>query len=203
MTHTSSYLKQLQQIASTLPEGDIENMVEGLLQIRKQGGRLFFVGVGGSAANASHAVNDFRKICGMEAYTPTDNVSELSARVNDEGWETCFSEFLRGCRLSDKDGMFVLSVGGGNLEKKISTNIVAALHYAKEMKAKIFGIVGRDGGTTKKMADVCVVVPTVDASLVTFHAESFQSILCHLIASHPKLKQTSTKWESLQNENIY
>ena len=199
MSFTQSYLNQVAEIAQKLDGNLIERMVEELVRLRSVGGRLFFIGVGGSASNASHCVNDFRKICGMECYTPTDNISELSARINDEGWESCFAEFLRGSRLNQKDGLFVLSVGGGNEEKNVSVNIVSALRYAKEIGAKIFGVVGRDGGFTKKIADVCIVVPTIDLSLVTFHAESFQSVVCHLIAAHPKMKQSPTKWESLQS----
>ena len=197
MSFTQNYLKQVGEIAGSLEQGPIEAIVEGLVKVREQNGRLFFIGVGGSASNASHCVNDFRKICGMECYTPTDNISELSARINDEGWESSFSEFLRGSRLTEKDGVFVLSVGGGSVEKNVSLNIVTALRYAKEMKAKIFGVVGRDGGFTKKVADACVVIPTVDSSLITFHSESFQSVVCHLIAAHPKMKKTPTKWESV------
>lgn len=198
MSYIPDYLRQVQTIASQLEATPIERLMEGLQGVRKHGGRVFFLGVGGSAANASHAVNDFRKICGMECYAPTDNVSELSARINDEGWESCFAEFLRGSRLDAKDAVFVLSVGGGNEEKKVSLNIVSALRYAKEIGSKIFGIVGRDGGFTKKVADVCVVIPTVDPDLTTFHTESFQSVLLHLLASHPQLKQQQTKWESIQ-----
>ena len=203
MLFIKSYLEQVCQISSQIDAGTVNQVVEILNGVRAGGGRLFFVGVGGSASNASHAVNDFRKICGLECYTPTDNVSELSARINDEGWETSFSEWLRTSRLTSKDGVFILSVGGGSPEKRVSLNIVAALKYAKEMGAKIVGVVGRDGGFTKKMADACVVVPTVDNNLVTFHAESFQSVICHLIAAHPKMKKIPTKWEQIQNENIY
>lgn len=197
MAFTQSYLNQVSIITQKLDSNSIEEMIEGLVELRKEGGRLFFIGIGGSASNASHCVNDFRKICGIECYTPTDNVSEFSARINDEGWEGSFANFLRGSMLNQKDGVFVLSVGGGNIEKNISLNIVAALHYAREVKAKIFGVVGRDGGFTKKVADRCVVVPTVDPSLVTFHVESFQSVICHLIAAHPKMKNNQTKWESV------
>lgn len=197
MSFAQSYLKEVEKISAQIDSETIEKMVDGLEEVRAKEGRLFFLGVGGSASNASHAVNDFRKICGLECYTPTDNVSELSARINDEGWESCFAEFLRGSRLDQKDAVFILSVGGGDSEKKVSLNIVAALRYAKEVKAKIFGIVGREGGYTKKVADICLVVPTVDPNLVTFYTESFQSVLCHLIAAHPKLKRIPTKWESL------
>ena len=203
MSFIETYLKQVERIAQKLDLEVIAKIVDSLVAIREQTGRIFFVGVGGSASNASHAVNDFRKICGLECYAPTDNVSELSARINDEGWESCFAEFLRGSRLNAKDAVFVLSVGGGNPEKKVSMNIVAALRYAKEVGSKIFGIVGRDGGFTKKVADACIMIPTIEPSMVTFHAESFQSVICHLIASHPKMKKVPTKWESIQDENIY
>lgn len=197
MSFTQTYLSQVLSIAKQLDVAALEEIVESLVTVRRRGGRLFFIGVGGSAANASHAVNDFRKICGLECYTPTDNVSELSARINDEGWESCFAEFLRGSRLNKNDAVFALSVGGGNLEKKVSLNIVAALRFAQEIGAAIFGIVGRDGGYTKQVATACVVVPTVDPALVTFHAEAFQSVLLHLIAAHPALKKNPTKWESV------
>ncbi|MDO8526156.1 MAG: SIS domain-containing protein [Deltaproteobacteria bacterium] len=200
MTFTQTYLKQVEQIVQQIDSTTVENMVNCLSEVGKNGGRLFFIGVGGSASNASHAVNDFRKICELECYTPTDNVSELSARINDEGWESSFSEWLRGSRLNSKDGVFILSVGGGNPEKGVSLNIVSALRFAKEVGAKITGIVGRDGGYTKKMADICFIVPTVDPSLVTFHAESFQSVILHLIAAHPKMKKIPTKWESVEKE---
>lgn len=198
MSFSQSYLKQVEQIARHIDPEVIEKMVANLWRVRENGGRFFFIGVGGSASQASHAVNDFRKICGMECYAPTDNVSELTARINDEGWESCFVEFLRGSRLNNKDAVFVLSVGGGNEEKKVSLNIVTALRYAKEIGTKIFGVVGREDGYTVKVADVCIVIPTVDSSLVTFHAESFQSIVCHLVAAHPKLKIVPTRWEALQ-----
>ena len=163
---------------------------------REKGGRLFILGVGGSAGNATHAVNDFRKIVAIEAYTPTDNVSELTARINDDGWESCFANWLRGCHLSQNDAVLIFSVGGGNKEKNVSVNLINALQYAKEVQAKIFGIVGRDGGYTKIVADVCVVVPTVNSGTVTPHAEAFQSVLWHLVVSHPSLKVHEMKWES-------
>ena len=202
MSFTQFFLKQVEQITRQIDPASVERLVDCLVEIRQSGGRLFMIGVGGSASNASHCVNDFRKICSLECYTPTDNVSELSARINDEGWESSFAAWLQGSRLNEKDGVFVLSVGGGNPEKNVSLNIVAALRYAKEMHAKIFGIVGRDGGFTKEVADACVVVPTIDPSLVTFHAESFQSVIGHLIVAHPKMKTAPTKWELIQNENI-
>ncbi|MDP2972804.1 MAG: SIS domain-containing protein [Deltaproteobacteria bacterium] len=176
----------------------IQRMVDYLIDIRRENGRLFFLGVGGGAANASHAVNDFRKICGMEAYTPTDNVSELTARTNDSGWESVFVDWLRGSKLNSRDAIFVLSVGGGNSEKNVSVNLIRALDYAKGVGAKIFGIVGRDGGFTAKMADACVIIPTVNPETITPHTESFQSVLLHLIVSHPSLKVSEMKWESVR-----
>lgn len=193
-----TYLQQVVGISNQIDPQIVEQIVDVLSIIRTKKGRLFFIGVGGSAANASHAVNDFRKICDMECYTPTDNVSELSARVNDEGWESSFSEWLRVSRLAKEDGIFILSVGGGSPEKGVSLNIVAALRFAKEVGAKILGVVGRDGGYTAKIADACVVVPTMDPSLVTFHSESFQSVILHLIAAHPKMKKIATKWETVE-----
>jgi D-sedoheptulose 7-phosphate isomerase len=164
--------------------------------VRAGGGRLFILGVGGSAANASHAVNDFRKIVGLETYAPTDNVSELTARTNDEGWGTIFESWLRTSRLNSKDGILVFSVGGGNVEQQVSPNLVAALQYAKSVGASILGIVGRDGGYTAKVADACVIVPTVNSAHVTPHSEAFQAVIWHLLVSHPSLKAAPTKWES-------
>jgi D-sedoheptulose 7-phosphate isomerase len=169
-----------------------------LVGLRERGGRLFFLGVGGSAANCSHAVNDFRKIAGIEAYTPTDNVSELTARTNDEGWASVFVEWLKGSRLKAKDMLFVLSVGGGNLEKNVSPNLVTALQYAKEVGAQIVGVVGRDGGYTAQVADVCIIVPTVNPENVTPHTEALQSVIGHLLVSHPSVKVAQTKWESVR-----
>jgi D-sedoheptulose 7-phosphate isomerase len=174
----------------------IDKMVELLVALRAQGGRLFFLGVGGSAANCSHAVNDFRKIAQIETYAPTDNVSELTARTNDEGWETVFVNWLRVSKLSARDMVFVFSVGGGDLERNISPNLVRALQYAKEVGAKVCGIVGRNGGYTAKAADACVIVPTVRPETVTPHAEAFQGVIWHLLVSHPALKAVETKWES-------
>lgn len=191
------YFSEAAQIARQLDLNTVERVVELLLRAREQGGRLFLLGVGGSAANAGHAVNDFRKICGIEAYAPTDNVAELTARINDEGWDTTFAEWLRGSRLGPADVVFVLSVGGGNLEKKISTNIVEAVRLAKAVGATVVGIVGRDGGYTAQVGDAVVVIPTLSADLVTPHTESFQAVVWHGIVSHPRLKMTSTKWESL------
>ena len=165
--------------------------------MRESGGRLFFIGVGGSAANCSHAVNDFRKIAGFEAYTPVDNVSELTARTNDEGWDGVFAEWLKGSRLRDTDAVFVMSVGGGNLEAGVSGNVVRALEYAKQIGARVVGIVGRDGGYTARVADACVIVPTVNAQTVTPHTEAFQAVIWHLLVSHPALKARQTKWEAM------
>jgi D-sedoheptulose 7-phosphate isomerase len=198
MNYIKHYLDEVKKVVDSINQNDIQRIVESLVDLRGGGGRVFFLGVGGGAANASHTVNDFRKICGIEAYTPTDNVSELTARTNDSGWESIFIEWLKGSKLSSKDAVFVLSVGGGNLEKNISVNLVLALDYAKEVRAKIFGIVGRDGGYTAKMADACVIIPTVNPETTTPHTESFQSVILHLIASHPLLKISEMKWESVK-----
>jgi D-sedoheptulose 7-phosphate isomerase len=173
-------------------------MIRLLIKVREDAGRLFILGVGGGAGNAAHAVNDFRKICGIESYTPTDNVSELTARVNDDGWDTSFVNWLKGSRLRKNDGVFVFSVGGGNSEKNISMNLVKALEYAKEVNAKVFGIVGRDGGYTAKVADACVIIPTVNPETVTPHTESFQAVVWHLLVSHPDMKISEMKWESVK-----
>lgn len=196
MNFTQQYICEARQILDELDVDRIEKMIELLADTRAAGGRLIVLGVGGSAANASHAVNDFRKISGIEAYAPTDNVSELTARTNDEGWGGVFSAWLRTSRLCDRDMLLVLSVGGGNLEKNVSPNLVFALRYAKSVGAKIIGIVGRDGGYTARVADVCVRVPVVNASHVTPHSEAFQALVWHLMVSHPALKQAETKWES-------
>ena len=197
MSFTQEFLKEVQAVTQELDAGAIDAVVEQLLAVRERGGRLFILGVGGSAGNASHAVNDFRKICGFEAYAPTDNVSELTARTNDEGWPTIFVEWLRGSRLSAKDGLLVLSVGGGNLEKNVSPNLVAAMQLAKQVGARIIGIIGKDGGYTAKVADACVIVPTVNPNNVTPHSEAFQAAIWHLFVSHPDLKVNQTKWESV------
>jgi D-sedoheptulose 7-phosphate isomerase len=191
---TEQFLKEVQQVTAQLSPEVIERAVEQLAAVRERGGRLFILGVGGSAGNASHAVNDFRKLCGFEAYAPTDNVSELTARTNDEGWATVFGAWLRGSRINAKDGLLVLSVGGGSLEQNVSPNLVLALQVAKEADASIVGIVGRDGGYTAQAADVCVIIPTVNAAHVTPHSEAFQAIVWHLFVSHPRLKQNPTKW---------
>ena len=196
MSFTSDYLSEVSQIVSRLDGASIEKAVQTLADVRRRGGRLFFLGVGGSAANASHAVNDFRKIAGFEAYAPTDNVSELTARVNDEGWESVFVNWLKGSRLTNRDGLVVFSVGGGDLERNISPNIVRALQFAKEIGAATIGVVGRSGGYTAQVADACVIVPTVNAAHVTPHAEAFQAVIWHLFVSHPALKAAATKWES-------
>lgn len=196
--YISRYLKEVEGITQKIETSKIERMVELLVELRDKDGRLFFIGAGGGAGNSNHAVNDFRKIAGIEAYTPTDNVSELTARVNDDGWETVFVNWLKGSRLRANDGVFVFSVGGGSEEKNISANIVQALKYAKQVGAKIFGIVGRDGGYTARVADVCIVVPTISLDTVTAHAESFQAVLWHLIVSHPEVKIVEMKWESVK-----
>ncbi len=198
MDYIKNYFTEVSRIAELIKKDQINKIISELKEIKKNRGRLFFLGIGGGAANASHAVNDFRKICGFEAYTPMDNISELSARVNDEGWESNFVNWLRGSRLCEKDGVFVFSVGGGNKEKNISPNLVEALKYAKEVRAKIFGIVGRDGGYTAKVADVCVIVPPINSETITPHTESFQAVVWHLIVSHPEMKVSEMKWESIK-----
>ena len=196
MDHTTQFIADATEILARVDRQHIDRLVGLLADLRSRGGRLFFLGVGGSAANCSHAVNDFRKIAQIEAYAPTDNVSELTARTNDDGWETVFVNWLRVSRLSRKDMVFVLSVGGGDLEKNISPNLVRALQYAREVGATVCGIVGRSGGYTAQVADACVVVPTVNAATVTPHAEAFQGVIWHLLVSHPALKAAETKWES-------
>src|SRR6266850_2425401 len=196
MTHAVEFLADASKILAQLDPHAIEKLAGLLVTVRSRGGRLFFLGVGGSAANCSHAVNDFRKIAQIEAYAPTDNVSELTARTNDDGWETVFVNWLRVSKLSSRDMIFILSVGGGDLEKNISPNLVRALQYAKEIRATIGGICGRSGGYTAKVADACVIVPTVNADTLTPHAEAFQGVIWHLLVSHPALKASQTKWES-------
>ncbi len=188
------YFAEVGEIARTIDGAAIETMAGELAELRERGGRLFVLGVGGSAANSAHAVNDFRKLCGIETYAPTDNVSELTARTNDEGWETVFSEWLKISRADENDAVLVLSVGGGNAEKNVSMNIVAGLKLAKERGLRIFGIVGRDGGYTKKVGDTVIVIPTVEASRVTPHAEAFQAVVWHCLVSHPVLQICETKW---------
>src|SRR5215467_4875377 len=195
---SASFLTEVREIASRLNTESIEKAVALLVSVRERSGRLFVIGVGGSAANASHAVNDFRKIAGIEAYAPTDNVSELTARTNDEGWPTIFVEWLRVSRLKPEDLILVLSVGGGSLEKNVSPNLVTALQYARELGTPVIGIVGKDGGYTAQVAEACVLVPTVNPEHITPHAEAFQAVVWHLLVSHPRLKRAETKWESVR-----
>ncbi len=197
MEFVKQFLNEASQIINHLDIFQIEKIVDLLATARAQHGRLFILGVGGSAANASHAVNDFRKIAHIESYAPTDNVSELTARTNDEGWATVFASWLKTSRLNEKDILFILSVGGGNLEKNISPNLVLALQYAQKINSKIIGIVGRDGGYTAKIADACIIIPTINSDNITPHAEAFQAVIWHLLVSHPKLKSVQTKWESV------
>ena len=198
MSYSEEYLRETTEIISQLDTTLCEKAVELLAAVRARGGRLFVLGVGGSAANASHAVNDFRKLAGMECYAPTDNVSELTARTNDDGWPSVFAEWLNGSRLSEKDALLILSVGGGNVEKNVSANLVAAVQLAKNRGTTVLGIVGRDGGYTARVADVAIVVPTVNPANVTPHAEAFQAVVWHLWVSHPGLKLAETKWESMK-----
>jgi len=197
VTHTQTYLQQAAQIASQLDSAAIERIASGLVALRERGGRLFILGVGGSAANCSHAVNDFRKLAGIEAYAPTDNVAELTARTNDEGWDTVFAAWLRTSRANEKDAVLVFSVGGGNVEKNVSVNLVRALDEAKRRGLKIYGVVGRDGGYTKKIGDDVVVVPTIVPEYVTPHAEAFQAVVWHCLVCHPKVMLQENKWESV------
>jgi D-sedoheptulose 7-phosphate isomerase len=198
MTHAAQFLSEARQVIDALDVEAIEQMATLLEQTRARAGRLFILGVGGSAANASHAVNDFRKIVGIEAYAPTDNVSELTARTNDEGWSTVFVEWLRVSRLTPKDLILVLSVGGGNLEQNVSPNVVKALEYAREVETPVIGIVGKDGGYTAQVATACVIIPTVNPDHITPHSEAIQAVVWHLLVSHPKLKLRQTKWESIR-----
>lgn len=196
MNYSQQHLNEAIEIIKKINVSDIERVAGLLADVKNDGGRVFFLGVGGSAGNCSHAVNDFRKIVGIECYAPTDNVSELTARTNDEGWHTIFCEWLKVSRLSDKDLLFIMSVGGGNLEKNISPNLVEAIKFAKTVGAKVTGVVGRDGGYTAQAADECVVIPTVNPETITPHSEAFQAVVWHLLVSHPKLKENQTKWES-------
>lgn len=195
--YTAGYLSEVQLIAQHIARDQVDAMVEILADSRGRAGRLFILGVGGGAGNASHAVNDFRKICGIEAYTPTDNASELTARVNDEGWDSSFSKWLMVSHLGERDVVLVFSVGGGDAERRVSTNIVEALELAEKVGARIIGIVGRDGGYTARVADACVVIPTVNSGTVTAHTEAFQSVVWHLMVSHPRLLANEMKWESV------
>lgn len=194
--YTAQYLAEAVEILHKLDHTCLDSMVELLVETRQRGGRIFFLGVGGGAGHASHAVNDFRKIAGLEAYTPTDNVSELTARINDDGWETAYCNWLRGSHLRQYDMVFVFSVGGGNLERNISANLVRALQYAVEVGATICGVVGRDGGFTAQVADACLLIPVVNHETVTPHTESFQAVVWHLLVSHPKVRAVEMKWES-------
>jgi len=198
MSFAQEYLSESIQVIEKLDRNQIEKMATLLADARERGGRLFVLGVGGSAANASHAVNDFRKICGIEAYAPTDNVAELTARTNDDGWASVFEQWLKVSRLRHDDLVLVLSVGGGNLEKNVSPNLVTALRHAKTVGARIIGIVGRDGGYTAQVADACAIIPVVNATHTTPHTEAFQGLVWHLLVSHPRLKAAQTKWESLK-----
>jgi D-sedoheptulose 7-phosphate isomerase len=191
------FLDETIEVVRRIDASDVDRVAVGLASSRDAGGRLFILGVGGSAGHASHAVNDFRKICGFEAYTPTDNVSELTARVNDEGWDSCFSEWLKGSRISDRDAVLVFSVGGGNVEKNVSVNLVRAIDEARARGAKVFGIVGKDGGYTKQVADACVLIPVISPERITPHTEGLAAVVWHLLVSHPALKVTQTKWESV------
>ena len=198
MSFSKKYLQECIEICNTINPDDIEDMANLINSVRSESGRIFFLGVGGGAGHASHAVNDFRKICNIESYAPTDNVSELTARVNDDGWDTCYVNWLKGSKISNKDLIFVFSVGGGNLEKNISVNILKSLQLAKEVGSKICGVVGRDGGYTKQVADVCIVVPNVNDHNVTPHTEAFQAIVWHLLVAHPLLIANEMKWESVK-----
>ena len=200
MIYSDLHLSEAAEVIKKIETKQIEKIVDLILNVRNEKGRIFFLGVGGSAGNCSHAVNDFRKIIGVESYAPTDNVSELTARTNDEGWSTIFSEWLKISNLNSKDLIFVFSVGGGNIEKNISPNLVEALKYGKSIGCKLVGVVGRDGGYTSKVADACVVIPTVNESTITPHTEAFQAVVWHLIVSHPKLKLNESKWESVSKK---
>jgi D-sedoheptulose 7-phosphate isomerase len=197
-TFSEQYLAEAKAILEAMDPRAMDAIAAGLAEVRARGGRLFILGVGGSAGHASHAVNDFRKICHFEAYTPTDNVSELTARVNDDGWDTSFSEWLKGSRLGSNDAVLVFSVGGGNREKKVSNNLVVALELAKLVGARIYGVVGRDGGYTRQAADACVVIPPLNAERVTPHTEGLCAVVWHLLVSHPSLQRQPTKWESVR-----
>jgi D-sedoheptulose 7-phosphate isomerase len=196
--YVDKYLSEVTAITKLIDKAAVRNMIDIILEVRRNNGRLFMLGVGGGAGNASHAVNDFRKIAGIESYTPTDNVSELTARVNDDGWDSAFVDWLRGSRLNSNDCIFVFSVGGGNVEKNISNNLVRSLKYAREIGSKIIGIVGRDGGYTAEVADAVVIIPVVNSETVTPHTEGFQALIWHMIVSHPLIKANEMKWESMK-----
>lgn len=196
MEYIDSYIHEMKQITEQIDKKEIKKIIDLIYDLKQKDGRIFFIGAGGGAGNSTHAVNDFRKIAGIESYTPTDNVSELTARTNDDGWETVFVEYLKTSRLNNKDMVFVFSVGGGSKEKNISVNIIKALDYAKKIGAKICGVVGRDGGFTKKVADACVVIPPVNKETITPHTEAYQGVIWHMIVSHPKILTHEMKWES-------
>lgn len=196
--YTSRYLAEAAAIAASIDKAQIEKVVDIMIATRAAEGRVFFLGVGGGAGNAGHAVNDFRKIAGIESYSPTDNASELTARINDDGWESSFAAWLKGSRLCQADTLFIFSVGGGNAEKNVSMNIVRALELAQERKAKIVGVVGRDGGYTARVADAAVLIPVISPDTVTPHTEAFQAVVWHLIVTHPRLKANEMKWESIR-----
>jgi D-sedoheptulose 7-phosphate isomerase len=194
--YTLNYLSEVGAIASCLNAAAIDRMIDLLVEIRAQEGRLFFLGVGGGAGHAGHAVNDFRKIAGIESYAPTDNVSELTARINDDGWDSCYAQWLLGSHLSRRDAVFIFSVGGGSAEQQVSTNLVASLALARSVGAGILGVVGRDGGYTAQVADACLIIPTLSAETITPHTEEFQAVIWHLLVSHPRLRRHEMKWES-------
>jgi len=196
MDYINQYIDEMKQITEQIDKTEIKKIVDLISDVREKKGRIFFIGAGGGAGNSTHAVNDFRKIAGIESYTPSDNVSELTARTNDDGWESVFVEYLKTSKLNKNDMVFVFSVGGGNKEKNISVNIIKALEYAKKMNAKICGVVGRDGGYTKKVADACVVIPPINKNTVTPHTEAYQGVIWHMIVSHPKILTNEMKWES-------
>jgi D-sedoheptulose 7-phosphate isomerase len=198
MSYVALYVEEVTEILKRLDQSAVERTADLLLELRERAGRLFLLGVGGGAGHASHAVCDFRKIAKIESYTPSDNVSELTARVNDEGWDTCYANWLRGSRMTESDMVFIFSVGGGDAKKNISVNIVRALEFAQEVRATICGVVGRDGGYTAQVADACIVIPVVNPSNITPHTESFQAMIWHLLVSHPKLRAAEMKWESVQ-----
>lgn len=193
-----NYFQEAIEVINKIDRDQIKKVIDIIKELKNNNGRLFIIGVGGSAANASHAVNDFRKIAGIESYTPTDNVSELTARINDNGWESVFVDWLKISNLNENDCLFIFSVGGGNIEKKVSVNLVESIIYAKKIKAKIIGIVGRDGGYTKKEADACIIIPTVNEKTITPHTEAFQAIVWHLLVSHPDVQKYEMKWESIK-----
>ncbi len=192
--HIENYFDQVGTLSDLIDKKQIEQMIKTLIKIRKRKGRVFFIGVGGSAGNCSHAVNDFRKICEIESYTPTDNVSELTARINDDGWESSLKNWLKVSNLNSKDAIFIMSVGGGNIKKKVSVNIIKAIEFSKKIKANVLGIVGRDGGYTKKFGNLVILIPTIDKKLVTLYCESFQSVIWHCLVSHPLLQVKKMKW---------